>query len=345
MALHLRGNARCELGDIRRGRRPARGARARPGIGRRAAHRDLVLLPVERVGAARGGPVARAGDEREAVELCERRGCEHQSMWSHGPSGCGCCSTQGGGTRSLDVADDLDSWSMAHGEVQVATVAASFLARVLAHRGDVAAERSTIDADCCPWREEIEDLQVVGARAVRRGPRAEGFRRSRVRRSRLLRRYHEITVEGPLRVSRDPPPGGGAVGAPACRSGGGAPARRTIETPRTQDEQGARGGESQARRGSEGTLDEAAGGVGRNRGRMGGARTMPFETGTRAWPASRDAGGASKSGSRCSCPDRGGRSLVHDLGGANGSPTRRRAALQRAQLVEVAGIEPACSSD
>ncbi len=193
MALHLRGNARCELGDYGGvdDLRKALSLAQDSGVGL-----DIVTsysYLVERIGLLEG-PSAALEMNRAALQLCERRGLEHQTMWSR-TERLWLLFDAGRWDEIIEDTGRLLEWSRAHGEMQASTVASTFQARVLSHRGD-AARAVELMAHAVPVAEEIADLQVLSpalfvaalADAAAGLPDAAASR---------LRSYHEATVEGP----------------------------------------------------------------------------------------------------------------------------------------------------
>ena len=193
MALHLRGNARCELGDYG-GVDDLREALTLSQDSDMALHIvTSYSYLVERVGLLEG-PTPALEMNQAAVELCERRGLVHQSMWSR-TERMWLLFDAGRWDEITEMAERLRTWSLEHGEVQVSTVAGTFLARVLRYRGDT--ERAVdLIARAIPAAEEIADLQVlspalfVGALVAEAlGDDADAAEQ--------LRAYHDITVQGP----------------------------------------------------------------------------------------------------------------------------------------------------
>ena len=82
MALHLRGNARCETGDLGGVDDLRRGARDRRGVGRRDRHRVRRTPTCSNGSASRTDPSAGLPMNRATVDLCRRRGIEGQGMWT-----------------------------------------------------------------------------------------------------------------------------------------------------------------------------------------------------------------------------------------------------------------------
>ncbi len=193
MALHLRGNARCELGDYG-GVDDLREALTLSQDSDMALHIvTSYSYLVERVGLLEG-PTPALEMNQAAVELCERRGLVHQSMWSR-TERLWLLFDAGRWDEITEVAERLRTWSLEHGEVQVSTVADTFLARVLRYRGDTQRAVELL-AHAIPAAQEIADLQVlspalfVGALVAEAlGDHADAAEQ--------LRAYHDITVQGP----------------------------------------------------------------------------------------------------------------------------------------------------
>ena len=99
MSLHLKGNARCELGDLG-GLDDLREAVALSQDAGRAL--DIVTsysYLAEWVGMVQGPRPALAMSD-DALTLCESRGLMGQEMWDAGPNGSGCSTTPANGMRS-----------------------------------------------------------------------------------------------------------------------------------------------------------------------------------------------------------------------------------------------------
>ena len=104
MALHLRGNARCEAGDLAGVDDLREALTDRRSVGRRDRHRDLALLPAG-VGRAAGRPVGRPADEsrdRGPVPAARHRRPGHVD---EGRRASGCGSTPGSGTSCSSETD------------------------------------------------------------------------------------------------------------------------------------------------------------------------------------------------------------------------------------------------
>jgi class 3 adenylate cyclase/tetratricopeptide (TPR) repeat protein len=159
MALHLRGNARCETGDLdgvddlRRALEMAEAS----GVAIDIVTSSSYLL--EWVGLE-DGPSVGLPMNRATVDLCRRRGIEGQGMWTRA-EGLWLRFDAGLWDEVLGEAHELQRWGEAHGDRQIATVAQFYRARVLAHRGDATAAISLADS-FLPTARQIEDLQILG---------------------------------------------------------------------------------------------------------------------------------------------------------------------------------------
>ena len=159
MALHLRGNARCETGDLGgiEDLRRALEIAETSGVAIDIVTSYSYLL--EWVGLM-DGPSVGLPMNRTAVDLCRRRGIEGQGMWTRA-EGFWLRFDAGLWDELLDESGDLDAWASAHGDTQLATVAGLYRARVLGHRGEAEAALELVGS-FLPVARQIEDLQVLG---------------------------------------------------------------------------------------------------------------------------------------------------------------------------------------
>ncbi len=158
MALHLRGNARCEAGDlvgVEDLREALRIADA-SGVAIDIVTSHSYLL--EWVGL-QDGPSVALPMNRATVDLCRRRGIEGQGMWTRA-EGLWLRFDAGLWDELLGETELLGSWSTEHGDTQIATVADVYRARVVAHRGDAATATDLMER-ALPVAREIQDLQVL----------------------------------------------------------------------------------------------------------------------------------------------------------------------------------------
>ena len=134
MALHLRGNARCEAGDLGGvdDLRKALEIAEASGVAIDIVTSYSYLL--EWVGLE-DGPATGLPMNRATVDLCLRRGIEGQGMWTRA-EGLWLRFDAGLWDELLDETSGLADWAAAHGDTQIATVSDLYRARVLAHRGE-----------------------------------------------------------------------------------------------------------------------------------------------------------------------------------------------------------------
>jgi len=163
MALHLRGNARCEAGDLGGvdDLRKALELAEASGVAIDIVTSYSYLL--EWVGLE-DGPATGLPMNRATVDLCLRRGIEGQGMWTRA-EGLWLRFDAGLWDELLDETSDLAEWARPHGDTQIATVSDLYRARVLAHRGEAAAAVELADS-FVPVARQIEDLQVLGPALV-----------------------------------------------------------------------------------------------------------------------------------------------------------------------------------
>ena len=158
MALHLRGNARCETGDLEgvEDLREALRIADASGVAIDIVTSHSYLL--EWVGL-QDGPSVALPMNRATVDLCRRRGIEGQGMWTRA-EGLWLRFDAGLWDELIGETALLGSWATEHGDTQIATVADVYRARVVAHRGD-AATATDLMARALPVAREIQDLQVL----------------------------------------------------------------------------------------------------------------------------------------------------------------------------------------
>ena len=133
MTLHIRGNGRCELGDLggledlwEALRRAEQG-----GTGLELAQSYSYLS--EWVGVTEGSIEGLLLNER-AIEICDRRGIQGQGMWGRAES-MWLLYDAGRWDDLLERADTMIPWAEEHGDSIVGSIGLSYRARVLAHRG------------------------------------------------------------------------------------------------------------------------------------------------------------------------------------------------------------------
>lgn len=158
MALHLRGNARCETGDLGGvdDLRKALEIAEASGVAIDIVTSYSYLL--EWVGLE-DGPAIGLPMNRATADLCRRRGIEGQGMWTRA-EGFWLRFDAGLWNELIEEAEELEAWAEPHGDAQIATVAKLYRARVLAHRGNATAA-TELTRSFLPSARQIEDLQVL----------------------------------------------------------------------------------------------------------------------------------------------------------------------------------------
>ena len=163
MALHLRGNARCEAGDLAGVDDLHEALRLAEASGVAIDIVTSYSYLLEWVGLESGPSVALPMN-RATTDLCRRRGIEGQGTWTRA-EGFWLRFDAGLWDELLVEAADLDAWAASHGDTQIATVAGLYRARVLAHRGDTATTVELAEV-FTPAARRIEDLQVLAPALV-----------------------------------------------------------------------------------------------------------------------------------------------------------------------------------
>ncbi len=193
MALHLRGNARCETGDLSGvdDLREALDVAEASGVAIDIVTSHSYLL--EWVGLEDGPSVALPMN-RATVDLCRRRGIEGQGMWTRA-EGFWLRFDAGLWDELLGETAALDEWASSHGDTQIVTVAGLYRARVLAHRGEVfpAVELAEVFT---PAARRIEDLQVL-APALLAAIVAHAAADHHAQSLDLIEEFDAATIEGP----------------------------------------------------------------------------------------------------------------------------------------------------
>jgi class 3 adenylate cyclase/tetratricopeptide (TPR) repeat protein len=158
MALHLRGNARCETGDLGGvdDLREALAVAEASGVAIDIVTSYSYLL--EWVGL-QDGPSVALPMNRATADLCHRRGLEGQAMWTRA-EGFWLLFDAGLWDELSASAEELERWAEGQGDAQIATVARVYRARVLAHRG-AAGDAVEMATAFLPTARQIEDLQVL----------------------------------------------------------------------------------------------------------------------------------------------------------------------------------------
>ncbi len=193
MALHLRGNALCEVGD-ERGLEDLREAVrvAREGGEGMQVATSLSYL-AEWVGWNEG-PAAALAMNDEGVAMSRSRGLEPQEMWGRAER-LWPLFDAGRWDEILLEADALEDWAERHGDTQVSSVAATYQGRVLAHRRSFTQARRAMER-FLPLARQIEDLQVL-APALSVGALIEAGAGEPDAALELIREFDRATAEAP----------------------------------------------------------------------------------------------------------------------------------------------------
>ncbi len=232
MALHLRGNALCEVGD-ERGLEDLREAVrvAREGGEGMQVATSLSYL-AEWVGWNEG-PAAALVMNDEGVAMSQSRGLEPQEMWGRAER-LWPLFDAGRWDEILVEADALEDWAEHHGDTQVSSVAATYVGRVLAHRRSFTQARKAMER-FLPLARQIEDLQVL-APALSVGAMIEAGTGDPVATLELIHEFDSITAEAPAeyREIQLPEAVEAAVLAGGSEEGARLLSDRPLYTPRTR---------------------------------------------------------------------------------------------------------------
>lgn len=193
MALHIRGNGRCELGDLggmddlRRSLRTAEAS----GVGLHLATSYSYLA--EWVGLIEGP--ARGLELNDAcVAVCDERGIQGQGMWARAES-MWLLLAAGRWDELLDRALQVGAWSRDHGDSIIDAIAVAYRSRVLAQRR-IAFDAEELFQRALPVATQSGDLQlqmpVLVTAAI-----VEHLRGNGAAAIGHLRAFEEATREGP----------------------------------------------------------------------------------------------------------------------------------------------------
>jgi class 3 adenylate cyclase/tetratricopeptide (TPR) repeat protein len=162
-ALHIRGNARCELGD------PRGLDDFREALDRSVALGDTVTIITTRSYLGEWSWLATGPGEglavvEPAIQLLRDRGLVPHAQWARAER-LSMLFDLGRWDELTDEANDLLAWEARHGETQSGVAVMPHLARVHLHRGRVD-EAADLVARMLPRAREIEDLQVLAPALV-----------------------------------------------------------------------------------------------------------------------------------------------------------------------------------
>ena len=205
MALHIRGNGRCELGDLD-GMNDLWDAVHRAEASANGVDIAQSYSYLSEWVGLQEGPLRSLEMNRAQIEACEVRGMAGQAMWSTAES-LWMLYDAGRWDEALERAARAIEWATQQEDSQVGTVGLTYSARILAHRG--AARRGGIARRAVPALGPADRRPpdpVAGARH-RRGRRLGARRRAgRDRTPPRVRRRDAGRTDG---VPRAPAAGGG----------------------------------------------------------------------------------------------------------------------------------------
>ncbi|MGZ5301566.1 MAG: ATP-binding protein [Actinomycetota bacterium] len=193
MALHIRGNGRCELGDLD-GMDDLRDALHRAeasGNGVDLAQSYSYLS--EWVGLQEG-PLRGLEMNQAQIEACEVRGMAGQTMWSTAES-LWMLYDAGRWDEALARAARAIGWATLQEDSQVGTVGLTYSARILAHRGRVDEAAELVERYLHTAR-QIGDLQIASPALVTAAVVA-WMKRDAPTATEYLREFDDATQEGP----------------------------------------------------------------------------------------------------------------------------------------------------
>jgi class 3 adenylate cyclase/tetratricopeptide (TPR) repeat protein len=195
IALHIRGNARCEMGDVAGGMDDLWAAlRQAEETGTALDIATCYSYLAEWVGLI-DGPRRGLELNRSGIEVCERRGIRGQAMWSRAES-LWLLYDVGEWDEVAERSAALRAWGADRGDSQVETVGRLYGARVLVQRDDAAAAASLLDP-ALPVARRIEDLQILAPTllvAIQVAAARDEIDEARE----LLKEYDRVTEDGPV---------------------------------------------------------------------------------------------------------------------------------------------------
>jgi hypothetical protein len=162
MALHIRGNGRCELGDLGGLEDLREALRSAEASGNALDMATSLSYLGEWVGLTEG-PERWLELNDAVIDLCDRRGILAQAMWARAES----MSPLYDAGRWDDIlarAAELRRWSDEHGDKTLDAVARSYEGRVRSHRGTLDGVRTFLDVTLP--RAKRDDPQVLAPALV-----------------------------------------------------------------------------------------------------------------------------------------------------------------------------------
>jgi class 3 adenylate cyclase/tetratricopeptide (TPR) repeat protein len=163
LAHQFHGIARCELGDTDGIRELEEAARISLELG--LAHETVrAHINLANWKWFAEGPAAGLDVECRGIDFAERRGRAGQARWARGES-LWMLFDLGDWDELLRIADALIEWDREHGRSYIGTIALSYKAHVLVHRGEVTTAATLVD-EFLPGARDIEDPQVLSPALV-----------------------------------------------------------------------------------------------------------------------------------------------------------------------------------
>ena len=194
MALHIRGNGRCELGDLD-GMNDLWDAVHRAEASANGVDIAQSYSYLSEWVGLQEGPLRSLEMNRAQIEACEVRGMAGQAMWSTAES-LWMLYDAGRWDEALERAARAIEWATQQEDSQVGTVGLTYSARILAHRGELDEASALVERylHTRPADRRPAD-PVAGARHRRR--RRVGAAMTRRPRSTRLREFDDATRDGP----------------------------------------------------------------------------------------------------------------------------------------------------
>ena len=163
MALHIRGNGRCELGDLD-GMNDLWDAVHRAEASANGVDIAQSYSYLSEWVGLQEGPLRSLEMNRAQIEACEVRGMAGQAMWSTAES-LWMLYDAGRWDEALERAARAIEWATQQEDSQVGTVGLTYSARILAHRGELD-EASALVERYLHTARQIGDLQILSPALV-----------------------------------------------------------------------------------------------------------------------------------------------------------------------------------
>jgi tetratricopeptide (TPR) repeat protein len=193
MALHIRGNGRCELGDLAGMDDLWEALHLAEASGNGVDLAQSYSYLNEWVGLQEG-PLRSLEMNRAQIETCEVRGMAGQTMWSTAES-LWMLYDAGRWDEALERAARAIGWATQHEDSQVGTAGQTYSARILAHRGRLDEAGDLVERFLHTAR-QIGDLQILSPALVTAAVVAWRTADAATA-SERLREFDETTREGP----------------------------------------------------------------------------------------------------------------------------------------------------